>query len=226
MRRGIYYTNDMINKKFSREQVIITIAAIGMIVVAFVLIFSERYHAILAQAVIDQPQLAFFIVAFARFLAIVIAPLPGLPVAFVSLTVMPWQEAWLANFIGADVGAIVAFLIARKFREPVAARFTGLARLHVFEDAISRRAKFWGFVGLRIVAASALDFFSYAAGLSKVSFRVFATVTILVDIPISLAFFYFGGIAARFGVYFMLASILLFGVATSMIMKQYMKKSM
>ena len=200
-------------------------AAILMTAVCLVLVFSGRYQAILSQAVTDYPKLAFFIVVLARFLAIVIAPLPGQPVAFVSLAVMPWQEAWLANFIGADLGAIIAFLIARKFREPVAARFTGLSQLHGFEGTISNRTKFSGFLGLRIAAAPALDFFSYAAGLSKVSFRLFAVVTVLVDIPISFAFFYFGSIAARFGVYFMLAFIVLFAVVTGIFARQYMKHS-
>ncbi len=211
-------------EKFSRERILITAASVLIVVVALILIFSGRYQAVLAQAVMGYPHLAFFIVAFARFLAIVIAPLPGMPIAFVSLTVMPWHEAWLANLIGADVGAIVAFMIARKFREPVAARFTGLAQLHAFEGAISHRKKFWGFVGLRIAAASALDFFSYAAGLSKVSFRLFVAVTVLVDIPITFVFFYFGGIAARFGVYFMLAFIVIFWIASGILMQQYRNK--
>ena len=206
----------MANKEISRERVLMVAAGIVMAAVFLIPVFSGKYQALVAAAVTSNPMYAFFIVAFARFLAIVIAPLPGQPVAFMSMAVMPWWQAWTANFIGADVGAVVAFLIARKFREPVAARFTGLHDLHKFEAALSGRTRFWGFLGLRFVAAGALDFFSYAAGLTKISFRVFLLATLLADIPISLAFFYFGGMAAQYGVYIMVAFIALFMVASAL----------
>ena len=206
----------MNNKNVSREKVLMAVAGIIMAAVFLIPVFSGKYQTLVAAAVTANPMYAFFIVAFARFLAIVIAPLPGQPVAFMSMAVMPWWQAWAANFIGADVGAVVAFLIARKFREPVAARFTGLADLHKFEAALSGRTRFWGFLGLRFVAAGALDFFSYAAGLTKIPFRVFLLATLLADIPISLAFFYFGGMAAQYGVYIMVAFIALFMVASAL----------
>lgn len=208
-----------------REKIVIAVAGIVMTAFFLVPVFSSRYQQSIAEAVAANPTGAFLIVAFARFLAIVVAPLPGQPVAFMSMAVMPWWQAWLANFTGADIGAIVAFLIARKFREPVAARFTGLQNLHTFEAALSGRTRFWGFLGLRFAAAGALDFFSYAAGLTKISFRVFLLATVLADIPITLAFFYFGGKAAQYGVYIMLAFIALFMVASALIGRYVMKKN-
>lgn len=194
-----------------------TLAGILMTAFFLVPVFSGEWQATISGLIAAHPSWAFVIVAFARFLAIVVAPLPGQPIAFASLAVMPWQEAWLANLVGADLGAIVAFLIARKFREPIAARFTGLHDLHAWEAAIGTRQKFWGFLGLRVIAASALDFFSYAAGLTKVPFRTFILATVLADIPISLAFFYFGGMAMRFGAYIALAFMLIFGIAGGII---------
>src|SRR3989344_5382101 len=213
------------NKNISREKVLMTAAGIVMAVVFLVPVFSGKYQALVAAAVATNPMHAFFIVAFARFLAIVIAPLPGQPVAFMSMAVMPWWQAWFANFAGADIGAIVAFLIARKFRAPVAARFTGLANLHAFESALSQRTRFWGFLGLRFVAAGALDFFSYAAGLTKISFRTFVLATVLADIPITLAFFYFGGMAAQYGVYIMVTFIALFMVVSAVMGRYFIKEN-
>lgn len=213
--------------KFStgHERLLMAVLGIAIVVLSLVPIFSTKYQVLVAGAIALHPMQAFFIIAFARFLAIVIAPLPGMPIAFMSMAVMPWREAWLANFAGADIGAIVAFLIARKFREPVAARFAGLRNLHAFETALSGRTRFWGFVGLRIVAASALDFFSYAAGLSKIPFWTFAAATVLADIPISFAFFYFGGIAAQYGVYIMAGFIALFMVIGGIAARRYTKKT-
>ncbi len=214
----------MENKPVSREKIIITVAGIIMVVFFLVPVFSSRYQALVSSAIALYPIRAFFIIAFARFFAIVIAPLPGMPVAFMSLAVMPWWQAWLANLIGADIGAMVAFLIARKFREPVAAHFTGLRNLHAFETALSGRKRFWGFVGLRLAAASALDFFSYAAGLSKIPFGLFVAATVLADIPITFAFFYFGGMAAQYSVYIMVGFIALFMVVSVIIGRRYIKK--
>ncbi|MDO8582491.1 MAG: VTT domain-containing protein [bacterium] len=215
----------MVNKEISRERILMVAAGIIMAAVFLIPVFSGKYQALIAAAVTANPMYAFFIVAFARFLAIVVAPLPGQPVAFMSMAVMPWWHAWAANFIGADMGAVVAFLIARKFREPVAERFTGLHDLHKFEAALSGRTRFWGFLGLRFVAAGALDFFSYAAGLTKISFRVFLLATVLADIPISLAFFYFGGMAAQYGVYIMIVFIALFMVASAVMSRYFIKKN-
>lgn len=215
----------MESRGVSREKVVMAAAGIVMAAVFLIPVFSGKYQALIAAAVAANPMYAFFIVAFARFLAIVIAPLPGQPVAFMSMAVMPWWQAWAANFIGADVGAIVAFLIARKFREPVAARFTGLTNLHKFEEALSGRMRFWGFLGLRFAAAGALDFFSYAAGLTKIPFSTFLLATLLADIPISFAFFYFGGMAAQYGVYIMLGFIALFMIASGVVSRYVMKEN-
>lgn len=200
---------------------------VGILMTAFFLVpvFSGEWQAIISALIAAHPSWAFAIVAFARFLAIVVAPLPGQSVAFASLAVMPWHEAWLANLAGADLGAFVAFFIARKFREPIAARFTGLHDLHAWEAAIGIRQKFWGFLGLRAVAASALDFFSYAAGLTKVPFSVFVLATVIVDIPITLAFFYFGGMAMRFGAYIALAFMLIFGIAGGIIGARFIPRN-
>lgn len=214
----------MQNKNISREKVLMAAAGIIMAAVFLIPVFFGKYQALVAAAVAANPMYGFFIVAFARFLAIVVAPLPGQPVAFMSMAVMPWWQAWAANFIGADTGAVAAFLIARKFREPVAARFTGLQNLHAFETALSGRTRFWGFLGLRFVAAGALDFFSYAAGLTKIPFGTFLFATVLADIPISLAFFYFGGKAAQYGVYIMIAFIALFMVASALMGRYVMKE--
>lgn len=211
--------------KFStgRERLFMAVAGIAITVFFLVPVFSAKYQALVAAAVALYPMRAFFIIAFARFISIVVAPLPGQPIAFMSMAVMPWREAWLANLAGADIGALVAFCIARKFREPVAARFTGLKNLHEFETALSGRMRFWGFVGLRIAAASALDFFSYAAGLSKIPFWTFAAATVLADIPITFAFFYFGGMAAQYGVYIMAAFILVFTGTVAVLGRRYIK---
>jgi uncharacterized membrane protein YdjX (TVP38/TMEM64 family) len=150
----------------------------------------------LADVLGANPALAPFLVVLLRFVGVVLAPLPGAPVAFASLALMPWWLALLSNIAGAWLGAVTAFFIARKFREPVVARLAPLRRVQEWQTRLSTHQQLLGFAALRAVSIPAFDFVSYAAGLSAMRFRVFMLATLLVDIPVNLAFFYFGGLAA------------------------------
>lgn len=82
--------------------------------------------------------------------------------------------------------------------------------------------QFIGFVGLRFISITAFDFVSYAAGLTKLPFGVFLTASLTVDIPASLAFFYFGGLAIQYSFYLWGAFVILFGAA--MFVLKYAKR--
>ena len=128
------------------------------------------------------------IIAF-RFVGVVLAPLPGAPIAFASITFLPWWEALIYNFIGSTMGMIAAFFIARKLRERVVAYFAPLARVHEWQERVSKKRQFWTFVVLRFTAIPAFDFISYGAGLSKMPFRTFIAASLLIDIPADIIFF-------------------------------------
>ncbi len=157
------------------------------------------------------PYLAPLVIIVFRFIGVVLAPLPGAPVAFASMAVLPWYEALIWNFIGSESGAIVAFLIARKFREPVVARFAPLEKIHQWQDQVSRRKQFWSFAGFRLVTLVAFDFVSYAAGLTKLPLSTFILVTLLIDIPADFIFFYLGGLAVKY-------SVLLFAISVPVLL--------
>lgn len=168
---------------------------------------SREYIGNLLQA---YPYLAPLIVIGVRFITIVIAPLPGIPVSFASIAFLSWQEAWLYNLIAVEAGSICAFFIARRFREPVVARFAPLKQVHEWQKTISRRRQFWGFVGLRFLSVSAFDFVSYAAGLTALPFRSFLFASLIVDVPVSFIFFYAGGRALSYSAYIFGAFAVLF----------------
>lgn len=129
------------------------------------------------------------------------------------MVILPWYEAWVWNFIGAESGAIAAFLIARKFREPVVARFAPLERIHQWQDKVSQRRQFWSFTGLRAASLIAFDFVSYAAGLTRLSFRTFVIATFLIDIPAGFLFFYFGGLAVKYSIFLLAVFAVIFMTA-------------
>ncbi|MBM3281570.1 MAG: VTT domain-containing protein [Candidatus Harrisonbacteria bacterium] len=105
------------------------------------------------------------------------------------------------NFIGAEIGAISTFLIARRFRDLVIRFFSPLEKIREWQSTIDAKNQFWAFLGLRFFALSAFNVISYAAGLSSLSFRIFIIVTLIIDIPVNLAFFYFGGLTSSFSYY-------------------------
>ncbi len=174
-------------------------------IVFFLPIIFLDYQEYTAHLIQSYPYLAPAIIVFFRFIGVVLAPLPGSPIAFASMALLPWQEAWIYNFLGSELGAVTAFLIARKFREPVVAHFAPLKKVHDWQEKISKKKQLWGFTGLRVVSIVAFDFVSYAAGLTKLPFHIFIIASLLVDIPVGFIFFYFGGLAVKY-------SMLIFGV--------------
>jgi uncharacterized membrane protein YdjX (TVP38/TMEM64 family) len=190
-----------------------TLSVIIVIIFSLPILFSG-YQEYVVGLIESSPYLAPLVIIVFRFLGVVLAPIPGAPIAFASMAVLPWQMAWLWNFIGAELGAMVAFLIARRFREPVVARFVSLEKIHQWQDKISQKKQFWGFVGLRFTALIAFDFISYAAGLAKLSFRTFLIATFLIDIPAGFIFFYFGGLAVGYSLSIFAVFIVMFFIAT------------
>lgn len=184
--------------------------AAGTLVFALFLppLLLPDYRALVESLLTTHPYAAPLIVSVLRFVFVVIAPLPASPLIFVSIAFMPWWQAALFNYIGTTAGAVAAFFIARRWREPVVARFTPLKDIHAWQDRISRRRQFWAFLGLRFSTLMVFDYVSYMAGLTKMPFRTFLAALIIVDIPVHLVFFYLGGIAARYGI----AIFLFFGV--------------
>jgi uncharacterized membrane protein YdjX (TVP38/TMEM64 family) len=197
-------------------------AGIILSIIFLVPIFLPDYNQYAGEIIKAYPALAPFVIIVFRFLGIVLAPLPGAPVAFASMAFLPWWQAWLWNLIGVELGSACAFFIARRWRERIAAKFAPLQDLHAWQEKISERRQLWGFVTLRFVSSVIVDFLSYAAGLSKISFRNFLLASVSVDAVVSLAFFYIGGKAFAYGVYFAVAFLILLGV--SFIVAKYSKK--
>ena len=205
---------------------IIWIAA-GVILTAIFLsvIFSDAYQQIVTRYVETHAAAAPITIILLRAATNILAPLPGSPIAFASLAVLPWWQAWLYNLAGIQLGTVIAFFIARKFREPVVARFVSLRDIHAWQERVSKQKQFWGFAGLRLVAILAYDFVSYAAGLSKLPFLLFFGASLLVDVPLTLIFFYLGGVAYRYGAYLMVGVVVMFLVGAWIFKRAWVSKS-
>lgn len=127
-----------------------------------------------------------------RAISIIIAPLPGGILSFAFIPILGWFWAWAYGSLGVIIGATIAFYIARKFREPAVSRFVPLKNLHAWEEKLSHRTEFLAFVGIRITTGPIMDFISYVAGLSKISYKKFILATIVALVPEAI-WYYLGG---------------------------------
>ncbi|MCR4328535.1 MAG: VTT domain-containing protein [Patescibacteria group bacterium] len=196
----------------NKQKILWFLVGVVFTAIFFVLIFFPEYNQYAVKIINDYPALAPLVIITFRFLGIVLAPLPGAPVAFASIAFLPWHTAWFYNLIGVELGSVCAFFIARRWREPIAAKFAPIQNLHAWQEKISEKRQFWGFVALRFMSAVVVDFLSYAAGLSKISFRNFLLASVIVDALASVPFFYLGNIAFAYGVYAMAGFVVLFGI--------------
>lgn len=151
--------------------------------------------------------LAPIIFIFLRSTAIIIPPIPGLVFDLVGIAVFGPVLGFIYAEIGIMLGAMIAFGIARKFREPVVKHFVSLQKLNQWEKTLSENKKFWMLVAIRLPTNAFFDYISYAAGLTKISASKFFLSTLISNIPMMALVYYFGGLSFQKGLYYILAFV-------------------
>ncbi len=124
-------------------------------------------------------------------LAIVFNPLPSAPVALVAGAVYGHTYGTIYVVVGAELGAIAAFWIARIAGYELASKYLGrdlsLGRFGS-QNALTAIV----FVS-RLIPFMSFDLVSYAAGLTSIKFWRFGVATLLGLMPISFALAHIGG---------------------------------
>ncbi len=127
-----------------------------------------------------------------RILGVVIPPIPGGVVSFALIPVLGWFWSFVYGSLGLLMGACIAFWLARRMREPLATRLVPLQQLQEWEEKLSEKMEFLTFLGIRFATGPVMDFISYVAGVSKISFAKFFTATFLALLPDVIPY-YVGG---------------------------------
>jgi len=166
----------------------LTLLLTGFSLTLFVFLVPSNLDAIIVFAK-EHALLAPFLVIFWRMLAIVIPPLPGGVVSLAFLPAFGWFWSFIFAEMGVLLGTSIAFYIARKFREPFVRRFVPLQELHHWEEKLSARTEFLGFLVIRFTTGPVMDFISYVAGLSKISYSRFIIATLISILPDALYFY-------------------------------------
>lgn len=126
--------------------------------------------------------------------AVIIAPIPSLPLDLAAGAAYGplWGTVYVV--IGAEIGAIVSFLIARWLGRDVVTRL--LKSDLRFCQTCSDHQLIGLIVSARLLPIFSFDVISYGAGLTSVSLNAFALATLVGMIPPTFAFTYFGSSVA------------------------------
>ena len=169
---------------------------------------------ILVSMLNNNPVLAPLIFILLRPLSSIIPPIPGAIFDIAGLLAFGWVWGFIYGEAGIMLGAMIAFWLARYFREPVVRKITSLEKIETWEATLSEKKKFWGMVALRLCTNSLFDYISYAAGLTRMSSWKFFLSSLIGSIPGLFLFYYFGGLLYQNSIYYaviFLASILVLG---------------
>ncbi|RJQ28574.1 TVP38/TMEM64 family protein [Candidatus Parcubacteria bacterium] len=158
----------------------------------------------LANILAQYPGVSPVVFMLARSLGVLIPPIPGVFIDLLGIATFGWFIGFLYGEAGIMLGAMLAFLIARKLREPIARKIPLLERVHEWEGKVSEKTKFWTLVALRLPSNPAFDYVSYAAGFTKIGFWKFFWATLVGNIPTMLFVYYFGSRSLEMGFYYFL----------------------
>ena len=149
--------------------------------------FSENIIFILTNSLYLGP----VILILWRILGILVPAIPAGIVSFAAVPIFGWLATYIYTLTGILMGTSISFWLARRFREPLVGKFVPLKKLHQLEGELSERKRFLAIVALRLFTVPVMDFSSYAAGLTRISFPKFFLATLLASLP-DIAIFYFG----------------------------------
>ncbi|MBI3916036.1 MAG: TVP38/TMEM64 family protein [Betaproteobacteria bacterium] len=145
-------------------------------------------------------------------LAILVSPIPSGPVAVAAGAAYGHTWGTLYVLLGAEIGALAAFGLARLLGREVVQRWFG-DRLSV--GLLGSQTALMGIVLVsRLLPFISFDIVSYAAGLTALSFWRFAVATLLGIVPASFLLAHFGSEMATSESDRIMVSILALGVIT------------
>ena len=168
--------------------------ALLLLVLAFFLILfliSRNYVPLFIKVIEENPFVGPLFLIVWRIIGIIVPAIPAGIVSFSLVPIFGWFKTYIYTLIGIMIGTSISFFLARYFREPLVERFVPIKKIHKLEDRLTERQKFLGLVAIRLFTVPVMDFSSYAAGLTRISFPKFFLATFIASIP-DIGIFYFG----------------------------------
>lgn len=125
-------------------------------------------------------------------LAVVISPIPSLPLDIASGAFFGPILGTIYSIIGASTGAVISFLISRFLGRAFIERYLG-GHVNFCTNCSDRILTKIVFLS-RLLPFISFDIISYGAGLTKMSLRMFVLATVIGMIPLTFLYNYFGSV--------------------------------
>lgn len=198
--------NSPMASKYRREISVMAAVAVLFLISSY---FSGRYADTIRLWMEKRNGVGVAAYLVTEVVATVVAPVSALPA--LPLAVALWGSFWAAiiSYIGWLIGAVIAFLLARRFGRPLVARFFDIEKVERVEKMVGEHNLLMSIVFLRIVLPA--DLLSYALGLfTSIGFAPYFWATALGLLPFAFIFSY--ATALPFGFQGLLA-VIGFGLA-------------
>jgi len=159
--------------------------------------------------VIGKGFLSMLIYILVVIVAIVIAPISAIPLLPLASNIWGWFTVGLLSVIGWTIGALIAFILARKYGVPLIKKFISLNKINKFEKLVPNENIFWSVVFLRM--SIPVDVLSYALGLfSKISMRNYFLATLIGVTPFAFVLAYAGTISFVYQIFAFFIAMVIF----------------
>lgn len=144
-------------------------------------------------------------------IAIVLAPVSTMPLIPVASNLWGVNLAAILSIIGWTIGALIAFLIARKYGVRIVKKIVPIEKINKFEKKIPEKNIFWTIVFLRIILP--VDILSYALGLfSRIKTSTYFLATIIGLTPFAFVWAYLGKVPFYYQLFAIIIIGLIFGI--------------
>jgi len=173
-------------KGFLGLSVILSLAYVGLRGDILPLLHPDRIRGFLG----DAGRLAPILYMGMMALAVIISPIPSVPLDIAAGAFFGPLLGTVYSSIGALGGGVVSFLLARFLGRAIVERFLG-GHIHFCRrcsDRLLTKIVFFS----RLLPFVSFDIISYGAGLTQMSLKAFAGATFLGMLPLTFAYNYFG----------------------------------
>lgn len=172
-----------------------------LVVVVGVLALYGIFHVLQLQDLLQGDQLQSYLEGMGSLapvgfiglmvLAVVISPIPSLPLDLAAGGVFGPLWGTVYAVLGAEIGALISFMIARAVGRKALSRWLKI-EVTFCQKCSDHHLMILVFLA-RLLPIFSFDLVSYGAGLTRMSFKVFAVSTLLGMIPPTFVLTYLGG---------------------------------
>jgi len=176
-----------------RQKIKALLEIIGIVILFLIFAYLVQENLSFFERFLGKNFWGFLIYSIIEIISIVIAPLTSIPLVPIVSNLWGWQLAAVISVFSWTLGAIIAFVLARKYGVKIVQKLISLESIYNLEKKIPQEHLFFSVLFLRMVIP--VDILSYALGLfSRIKFWPYAIATFIGIIPGVVLFAYVGAI--------------------------------